>query len=173
MSLKLVSCKLSSPIDRVRASETVVVSVECEYSDGKNSIKVAGIATTAEDTAGALRAAFLEAQENAKQNAETLYNAKFAATTNNKLVKTLLEPKLEPAKEKYFSAVDEANKKEVPREPLISKLEGPVNEKMTAEINGLCEALGIDLIDLADWNMLEALALIEELRQKAKRLEAS
>ena len=57
-------------------------------------------------------------------------------------------------------------------EKQVARLIGPADDLRQDQVDKLCETLGIITIDVSQWTILEAAALVEELMLKAKKFES-
>lgn len=159
----ITSVILAHPIERMR-SGSVVVSVNVTFSDGRT---FSGFATTpdSEDEA-ALVAAFDAAVARAVERAGASIQPKSLGTVQDAIMEAAL-----PAVQESFT--QRLNNQAMSQEQ-FDRLMDPPEKHMVDELDGLCDALGIDRIPAAakGWNTLETISASAALRRLVKKLEA-
>ena len=151
--------KISQPIERIRGGE-IIVCVEVE----ENGNSYSAFATTAENSESSIQNAFDKAYSKCKTELEKI------SSTNVVLANTLIDLCSPKVVEQYTQLVDD--KKLSP--DILKQLDSPCDEHKQKELNNLCEALGIDLIDAQTrgYTMLQVIALNSALNRMASKLES-
>lgn len=174
MKYRLLGYHYDSPIERIRGSNEVRVSIIATFSIAGIKYQVPGVSMT--NTIDNINEATKSALENAIQNVESLVeaNSNISQVNNmSNIIKSLIQPSLKEKENKMMDTINN-DPKVLDKQRNIDRLQGPADETRQTKINELCEVLGIEPIIVAGddpWSMLEALALIEELKLKTERFE--
>lgn len=155
MDYRLLGFTVEGPIDKIRGEDSMVVNVKCKFLVAGQEVEISGLATCEEPTK--LNKAYEEAIKDAREKVKQLNGD----TTAN----------LAPVVRELINTDVAIKVKNTPRTDL-DKMYEKVNEDKQVRINYLCEALGIDCLDITDWTMVEALVCIEALERIAKPLES-
>jgi hypothetical protein len=173
--MRLLSCVLDAPVERIRGSEKIRVSVRATFNVSGQEVAVSGLAVTSVDSEVSLREAFKQALADAESNVKLILERnKKGEDELASLVKDLIQPRLEDKRTREKQKL-ENDPRVVNMDETIKKLNGPADENRQNTINDLCETLGIEpiiIIGENPWTLLEALALIEELKQRTTKFEA-
>jgi hypothetical protein len=158
MNYRLIKCTLAGQIDRIRGEESITVPVTCTFmTDSKEVIEVPGIASCA--SVKELSKAIDSAIEDAKNNLSTFFGATTATSSKMSTEKfsALMKSSVVPGVTNELRKV--TNRDE------YSRMTEPAGEDKQRKVGGLCEALGIDTIDVTDWSNVEVLVLINYLER--------
>lgn len=157
MNYRLTKCTLAGQIERIRGEESITVPVTCTFtSDSKEVVEVPGISfclSTKE---------IPQAINGAIQDAKNTLTTVLGISTGNGGMST--EKFTALMKSAVMPGVTNELKKATNRDE-YSRMTDPVGEDKERKVNGLCEALGIDTIDIKDWSNVEVLVLINYLER--------
>ncbi len=173
----MTSCIFDSPIERIRGSEQIRVSVRANFKIQGLDYEVSGIALTKSDSSTALQEAYDSAILDAEANLRKILSRNGNLAGNkvmSNFLKELLQPKVSEEKVKREEMVMN-DPKVLDKDRDIQRLQGPTDEIRQKKINELCETLGIEPICVMGdepWTLLESLALITELEAKTSRFES-
>lgn len=160
---KIVGLKVQ-PIERIRASDCLRVQVDATFEAGKTTYQFSGFAVCREDSEESIKTSIANATEDAIKNFEIRLNTKDRVANTSEIIKDLLKPTHATVREKVKVPAGQEE-----------KLNGPADELRQIAVSELCETLGIVPINVGGdnpWTMLEALALIEELKRRVVKLES-
>ena len=157
MNSKLIHVEIVNPIDRIRGADEIAISVTCTFETGSGQRKMAGVATC--NRADELDGTVLKAIENAKDNFSKFETDVLCGNQNlSKVVREMLVPSVDLKRRKITSKEE------------LDKMYEIVGEDKQQKIIGLCEALGIDIIDTLTWTNIEVIVLINYLERMTEPL---
>lgn len=160
MNYKLIKSCIQTQIDRIRGLEEIVVVVNCTFEVNRQLLEIPGVALCKSiSTEQSLQETVNTAIENARANlALQLKNEPMSSSINTNLTKVM----------KDMVAIGASHEvKKVTNRGDLDKLYEIAGDDKQLKITGLCEALGIDIIDVKgdSWTNVEALVLINALEK--------
>jgi hypothetical protein len=159
MNYELIKCVIAGQIERIRGEESITVPVTCTFKVGNRQYEVIGVSSA--NKVANIAEAIPEAVKNAEANLSALFkfsSAPSEAKPNQNLTKVM--------KLAVTPVVEDKIKKCKVRDEYNQMME-PAGEHQQQKITGLCEALGIDIIDVLEdkWTSVEVLVLINYLEK--------
>lgn len=156
MNYRLIKCTIANQIDRIRGEESITVPVTCTFmNESKDLMEVPGISSCL--TVEEIPVTIEKAVENAKETLAKLINQTVGNGMSTErftaLMKSAVKPGVATELRKATDRTEYARMNEV------------AGEDKEKKVNGLCEALGIDTIDVTDWTNVEVLVLINYLER--------
>lgn len=159
---KLVSAIVNSPIDRIRGAEEILINMECTFVDNQEYRTVTGVAVC-KSVADIPVTGIKDALNNAELQLTNLgINFESNKKTNqmlSKVMKAVIAPSV-------ATEVKKSNRSD------LDKMYELADETKQVKITGLCEALGIDIIDVVtnEWTNVEVLILTNYLEKMTEPL---
>lgn len=166
MNYVLTNCTISGPIERIRGESLITIPVTCTFEVGHQQYTVSGVSNC--ESASDIANGFLDAVNNAKSNLEGILNiAPQAKTENPKVLTDLVKMSIE-------STMATELKRRALSRPDYEELMELANEDKQTRVNNLCDALGIDPIQVyKSWTNIEVLVLVEYLEKLTTPLVVS
>lgn len=149
-----MSFRIVSPIDRIRGSQEIPIVVSCTFLYGQREVEVSGVYACLDPAK--LEEATLKAIENARTNLQMIQET---PSRINEALSKLIKATISTEVTRFVKTAPQGE---------LTKMYEPCGDHTQDKITGLCETLGIDIIDVSDFLYVEALVLIEYLEKLAR-----
>ena len=161
MNYELTKCVIAGQVDRIRGETNIIVPVTCTFKVGAREYQVSGVASVAD--ADSISLAIPEAVKNAKEHFEKMFTVQATESTGTPTI----NPNLSKVMKLAISTNVEEKVKKCKSRDEYDKMMEPAGEHLQHKITGLCEALGIDIIDVLtdEWSSIEVLVLSNYLEK--------
>lgn len=157
-NLQLLSFRFSQPIERIRGGP-ICIALHCEFKINEQFLHIPGYAFCNEEKE--VDNAIKEAINNAINNTSLVSMEERESNLSN-VIKTLMKIDYNIAKTKLTDGKEE-----------LLKIEEPVGKEKQTVVTELCSLLGINRINILSpvpFTNMEAMVLIEVLKNKASKL---
>lgn len=159
MKYKLISCSVSGPIERVRGADQIPINVLCTFETPKGHITMPGVGLTVNPST--INVAIQDGIKEAEQNL-LKYHSEESGVPNPALAKVVRQM-IAPQVQTKLKGIGKSE---------LDKMYEVADAEKQQRITDLCEALGIDIIDIVSdqWTNVEIMLLATYLEKLTEPL---